>query len=75
VLIARIRKLRRKEEVMEWQELITDGYGRVLQVLEKALDGLTMDDLKGQPHPDCNSMGWLASNHLMLRPCWNTIVL
>jgi len=45
---------------MEWQELITDGYGRVLQVLEKALDGLTPDDLKEQPHQDCNSIGWLA---------------
>lgn len=45
---------------MEWQELIIDGYGRVLQVLEKALHGLTQDDLNEQPHPDCNSMGWLS---------------
>lgn len=30
---------------MEWQELLIDGYGRVLQILEKALDGLTQDDL------------------------------
>jgi uncharacterized damage-inducible protein DinB len=45
---------------MEWQQLITDGYGRILQILERALDGLTQDDLNEQPHPDCNSMGWLA---------------
>ena len=45
---------------MKWQELITDGYGRALQVLEKALAGLTLDDLKEQPHPDCNSIGWLT---------------
>ena len=45
---------------MVWQELISDGYGRVLHVLEKALDGLTPDDLNEQPHPDCNSMGWLT---------------
>lgn len=45
---------------MEWQELIIDGYGRVLEVLEEALDGLTPDDLKEQPHPDCNSMIWLT---------------
>ncbi len=45
---------------MEWQGLITDSYGRVLEILEKALDGLTLDDLKEQPHPDCNSMGWLT---------------
>ena len=45
---------------MDWQELSIDGYGRVFQVLKKALSGLTQDDLNEQPHPDCNSMGWLA---------------
>ena len=45
---------------MDWQELIIDGYGRIFQVLKKALTGLTQDDLNEQPHPDCNSMGWLA---------------
>ncbi len=45
---------------MEWQELIIDGYGRILEVLDKALSGLTQDDLNQQPHPDCNSMGWLT---------------
>ena len=45
---------------MEWQELILDGYGRILEVLEKALEDLTPDDLNEQPHPDCNSIGWLT---------------
>ncbi len=45
---------------MKWQELIIDGYGRVLEVLDKALSGLAQDDLNQQPHPDCNSMGWLT---------------
>lgn len=45
---------------MEWQELIGDAYNRVLQALEQALGGLTEDDLNQQPHPDCNSMGWLT---------------
>ncbi len=45
---------------MEWRDLIIDAYGRVLQILEEALDGLTPDDLNQQPHPDCNSIGWLA---------------
>ncbi len=44
---------------MEWQQLIADGYGRVLQILEKALGGLTQDNLNQQPHPECNSMGWI----------------
>ncbi len=46
--------------MIEWQELLKDGYGRILQVLEKALGGLSQDDLNQQPHPDCNSMGWIA---------------
>jgi len=45
---------------MEWQELLTDGYERVSQALQRALDGLNQDDLNEQPHPDSNSMGWLA---------------
>ncbi len=45
---------------MEWQQLMTDGYERVLQILERVLNGLTQDDLRQQPHPDSNSIGWLA---------------
>lgn len=45
---------------MEWRDLILDGYGRVPEILEEALSGLTWDDLDTQPNPDCNSMGWLA---------------
>ena len=45
---------------MEWNDLLTDGYGRVLEVLERALKGLTQDDLNWQPRPDSNSIGWLT---------------
>jgi len=45
---------------MEWQQLFINTYERISQVLEKALDGPTVDDLNQQPHPDCNSMGWLT---------------
>ena len=45
---------------MEWKDLIIDGYGRVSQILAKALNGLDPADLTRQPHPDCNSLGWLA---------------
>jgi len=45
---------------VEWQELLKDSYNRILLVLEKALDGLTQDDLNQQPHLDSNSMGWLT---------------
>jgi len=45
---------------MEWQQLINDSYGRVSQTLERALSGLTQDDLNELPHADCNSLGWLT---------------
>ena len=45
---------------MEWYDLLSDGYGRVLEFLEHVLDGLTQDDLDWQPHQDCNSIGWLT---------------
>ena len=45
---------------MEWRDLVVDSYLRIMRVLERALNGLTQDDLNQQPHPDCNSMGWLT---------------
>ncbi len=45
---------------MEWYDLLSDGYGRVLGFLEHVLDGLTQDDLNWQPRQDSNSIGWLT---------------
>lgn len=45
---------------MEWNDLLLDGYGRVPEVLERVLKGITQDDLDWQPRPDCNSIGWLT---------------
>jgi uncharacterized damage-inducible protein DinB len=45
---------------MKWQELIADNFGRVDEALEKALEGLTLNDLNIQVRPDCNSIGWLT---------------
>jgi hypothetical protein len=45
---------------MEWTDLLSDGYGRVPEMLERVLSGLNKDDLDWQPRPDCNSIGWLA---------------
>ena len=45
---------------MDWQELLTDGYGRILGALERYLNGMSPDDLNELPQADCNSMGWLA---------------
>ncbi|MDO8491731.1 MAG: hypothetical protein Q7T04_06945 [Dehalococcoidia bacterium] len=45
---------------MEWRNLIIDGYGRVLEIVEPALAGMTKAGLDKQPRPDCNSMGWIV---------------
>jgi hypothetical protein len=45
---------------MNWQDLLTDGYERVLTYLESVLDGLSYDDLAWQPRYDCNSIGWTS---------------
>jgi hypothetical protein len=45
---------------MEWQQLLLEPFDRVFEALEKSLDNLSTDDLNKQPHPDCNSMGWLT---------------
>ena len=45
---------------MEFQQLLVMIFERVPQVLEKALDGLTQDDLDYLPKTDCNSIGWLT---------------
>ena len=44
---------------MEWQDLLIDGYGRIFGVLKHVLKGLKEEDLSWQPHPDCNTIGWL----------------
>lgn len=43
---------------MKWQNMIIDGYSRVLELLEPSLAGLSKSDLDRQPKPDCNSIGW-----------------
>ena len=40
--------------------MVIDAYGRVGRILERALDGLTPDDLNWQPDPDSDSIGWLT---------------
>jgi len=45
---------------MEWHDLLADGYGRVLENMERVLSGLANEDLNWQPRHDCNSIGWLA---------------
>ena len=43
---------------MDWKDLLIDGYGAAFRAVERALDGLTQEDLNWQPRPDCNSVGW-----------------
>ena len=45
---------------MEWHDLMVDAYGRIIEIMERVLDGLSEEDLNWQPRPDSNSIGWLA---------------
>lgn len=45
---------------MEFQQLLVAIFERISQTLEKALDGLTQDDLHYLPKPGSNSIAWLA---------------
>ena len=45
---------------MQVQELIINIFERISQELEKALNGLTQEDIDQQPSHDTNSMGWLT---------------
>ena len=45
---------------MKWNEMINDGYGRILETMERVLNGLTYEDLKWQPSSETNPIGWLC---------------
>ena len=43
---------------MDWRDLIIDGYGRIFELLDPALQGLSPVELDKQPKAGCNSLGW-----------------
>jgi hypothetical protein len=45
---------------MTWRDMMLDGFGRIQDALEHALDGLPPDLLDRLPKEDCNPIGWLA---------------
>lgn len=45
---------------MDCKEIFISGYEDILGALKETLSGLTDDELNWQPHPDCNSIGWLT---------------
>jgi hypothetical protein len=45
---------------MEFQQLLMEIFERASQTLEKALDGLTQNELNYLPKTDCNSIAWLT---------------
>ncbi len=45
---------------MECRDLIIDGLGRVREMFESTLDGLTAEQLTYRPDLQANSIGWLA---------------
>jgi hypothetical protein len=43
---------------MEWKDMFMESYDEAYNSVEKALDGLSQEDLDQQSGPDCNSIGW-----------------
>ncbi len=43
---------------MDWRNLVIDGFGRIFETLDPALQGLSRDDLDRQPKPGSNPLGW-----------------
>jgi hypothetical protein len=50
----------RKEQDMEWHNLLVEGYRRVQESMEHVLTGLSQDVLDWQPKDGNNTIGWLA---------------
>jgi len=44
---------------MNTAELLTDGFGRVREVVYEAVDGLTAEELAERPDRESNSVAWL----------------
>lgn len=45
---------------METNELLADAFGRIVGDFERAVTGLTPEELAFRPDPDANSIAWLA---------------
>ena len=43
---------------MDWRDLIIDGFGRIFDTLDPALQGLSQAELDRQPKPESNPLGW-----------------
>ncbi len=43
---------------MEWKDLFINSYDEAFNSIERALEGLSQEDLDLQSRPDCNSIGW-----------------
>jgi hypothetical protein len=45
---------------MDVSELMTDALGRISDLVHRAVDGLSEDDLAWRPDPEANSIAWLV---------------
>src|SRR6478735_3631373 len=58
--IARARVPRRSVGLVDISQLLTESFSRVGEVLERAVGGLSVDDLTYRPDPAANTIAWLA---------------
>jgi hypothetical protein len=48
------------DQAMRSSEILTDGYGRLPELVHRAADGLTAEQLAFRPEPGANSIAWLV---------------
>lgn len=46
--------------VMETRDVLADAFGRIVEDFDRAVSGLSADDLAFRPDPDANSIAWLT---------------
>ena len=45
---------------MDSKDVIIEGLGRIPQLLQRSLEGLTAEQLSFRPAENCNTIAWLA---------------
>lgn len=45
---------------MQGREVMVEAYGRIAEIVRRAVDGLDADGLAFRPDPDANSIAWLV---------------
>ena len=60
---------------MEIKEMVSRTFGQMWATTERAMDGLTAEEIAVRPKPDSNSIGWIVWHMVRLEDMWVHTVL